>query len=116
MIFFHLKAEPFYCLLFFCLFMELKADINSKISRSIINREFLIIKDVPFCLCPIEHCSYLYFGTGKGSKPLVCSSCKLNSWCDYDKSQNLPVVAFNDCDIDLLKLLEERDENIDDWF
>ncbi|MBN1176003.1 hypothetical protein JXA48_05150 [Candidatus Woesearchaeota archaeon] len=90
--------------------------INSKISQSIIDREFLIIENVPFCLCPIEHCSYLYFGTGKGQKPYGCSSCKLKYWCDYDKSQDLEIVSLTDCDPDLLKFLEERDENINDWF
>lgn len=90
--------------------------INKQIINSILNKEFPIIKDVPFCLCPIEHCSYLYFGTGLGDKTSSCSFCKLSSWCDYDKKQNLKVVAILDCDTDLLKFLEERDENINDWF
>ena len=95
-----------------------KADIkelDSKFSDVMSKRMFPFTKGVPFCCAKIEHCIELFKGTGKGDKPEACNNCKLKKWCDYS-GESFKIKAITECDKDLLAFLEERDENIDDWF
>lgn len=89
-------------------------ELDSMIADKIFNKIYLLTKGIPFCCAKIEHSWELFHGTGTGTKKEECKSCKLISWCNYN-SEQFKIKAITHPNKDLLKFLEERDENINDW-
>ncbi len=90
-------------------------DLDSLFTELLIKKKYPLTKGIPFCCGKIKHCIELFLGTGKGKKPETCNICKLKKWCDYSGA-DFKIKPIVNCDEDLLKFLEERDENINDWF
>jgi len=98
--------------------LEFKEESESKdldFTELISKKIYPFTKGIPFCCGKIEHCIELFQGTGKGDKPKACNGCKLIFWCDYNGS-NFKIKPITECDADLIEFLEDRDENINDWF
>lgn len=89
-------------------------NIDDQILNAIYDKKYPILRGLPFCSSNIEHNHNLFFGKGSGTKPKLCSKCKLVNWCDYNM-QDFEISPITDPDKDLLEFLEKRDENIDDW-
>ena len=88
---------------------------NRFIQDCLENKVYPIIKGVPFCCIDIKHCYDLFFGKGRGEKPESCKTCKLIRFCNYNK-ENFELKPIKYAEEELLRFLEERDENITDWF
>ncbi|MFC1691791.1 hypothetical protein ACFL0W_06450 [Nanoarchaeota archaeon] len=100
--------------------LEIKDDsqlkeLDSLFSDLISQKIYPLTKGVPFCCGKIEHCIELFIGKGIGKKPELCKDCKLISWCDYSGAK-FDIKPIRECDKDLIEFLEDRDENINDWF
>lgn len=82
--------------------------LDSMISKSISNKKYPLTKGIPFCCAKIEHCIELFIGNGSGNKPKTCDLCKLRQWCNYN-GEHFDIKPIINCDVDLLKFVEERD-------
>ena len=90
------------------------AKAQEQVKQMLLDRKYPIVKGVPFCCFDNEYVYDLFFGKGKGNKKEDCKKCMLKRWCDYD-SEEFEIKALESCDPDMIKFLEDRDENIDDW-
>ena len=83
-------------------------------SEILLKKIYPLTKGIPFCRAKIEHCIELFKSKGTGKKKEECSSCKLKKYCDYD-SGDFEIKPMKKVSSDLIKFLEERNENLDDW-
>jgi hypothetical protein len=80
----------------------------------ILKKIYPLTKGIPFCKAKIEHCLELFYSKGTGKKKKECASCKLLKYCDYN-DENFDVIPILNPSKDLIKFLEERNENLNDW-